>query len=97
MGKRVRLEEKREQEQKSGQPPPGTAVKIAVDLSRSKWVYCVRWEGAERLRLSTSGQLKHLQARYGATRAARYTSRSKRADSATKWRGGRGRSRSRSR
>jgi transposase len=37
-------------------------VTIAVDLSRSKWVYCVRWEGAERLRLSTSGEIKHLQA-----------------------------------
>ena len=38
----MRLEERREQEQ-SGGPPAGTAVKIAVDLSRSKWVYCVRW------------------------------------------------------
>jgi hypothetical protein len=61
MGKRLRLEEKRDQEQ-SGRPPAGTKVKIAVDLSRSKWVYCVRWQGAERLRLSTGGELKHLQA-----------------------------------
>ena len=61
MGKRLRVEDKREQEQ-SGRPPAGTEVKIAVDLSRSKWVYCVRWEGAERLRLSTGGELKHLQA-----------------------------------
>lgn len=61
MGKRLRLEDKREQEQ-SGRPQPGTEVKIAVDLSRSKWVYCVRWEGAERLRLSTGGEIKHLQA-----------------------------------
>jgi hypothetical protein len=57
----VRLEDKRDQEP-IGRPQPGTAVKIAVDRSRSKWVYGVRWEGAERLRLSTGGELKHLQA-----------------------------------
>ena len=61
MGKRLRLEDRRKQEQ-SGPPQPGTEVYIAVDLSRSKWVYCVRWEGAERLRLSTSGEHQHLQA-----------------------------------
>ena len=61
MGKRLRLEEKRDQAP-VGDPQPGTAVKIAVDLSRSKWVYCVRWQGAERLRLSTGGEIKHLQA-----------------------------------
>ena len=61
MGKRLRLEEKRDQAP-VGDPQPGTEVKIAVDLSRSKWVYCVRWQGAERLRLSTGGELKHLQA-----------------------------------
>jgi len=61
MGKRLGLAERRDQEQ-IGRPPVGTAVKIAVDLSRSKWVYCVRWQGAEQLRLSTGGELKHLQA-----------------------------------
>ena len=61
MGKRLRLEDRREQEQ-SARPPTGTAVKIAVDLSRSKWVYCVRWQGAEQLRLSTGGEIRHLQA-----------------------------------
>jgi len=61
MGKRLRLEDKRDQEQ-SGRPQPGTEVKIAVDLARSKWVYCVRWEGAERLRLSTGSEIKHVQA-----------------------------------
>src|SRR5262245_54104612 len=61
MGKRLRLEDQHAQEQ-IGVPPPGTAVKIAVDLSRSKWVYCVRWQGAERRRLSTGGEIKHLQA-----------------------------------
>ena len=61
MGKRLRLENSGNQAQVGG-PPPGTEVRIAVDLSRSKWVYCVRWEGAERLRLSTCGEIKHLQA-----------------------------------
>ena len=61
MGKRLRLEDQRDQQQHA-RPQPGTEVKIAVDLSRSKWVYCVRWQGAERLRLSTGGELKHLQA-----------------------------------
>ena len=36
MGKRLGVEDTREQEQ-SGPPPAGTEVKIAVDLSRSKW------------------------------------------------------------
>src|SRR5262245_8086353 len=61
MGKRLGLEERRDQEQ-IGRPPAGTAVTIAVDLSRSKWVYSVRWQGAERLRLSAGSELKHLQA-----------------------------------
>lgn len=43
-------------------PAAGTAVWIAVDLSRTKWVYCVRWGGMERLRLSTPAELRHLQA-----------------------------------
>ena len=37
MGKRLRLEDCGNQEQVAG-PQPGTEVKIAVDLSRSKWV-----------------------------------------------------------
>jgi transposase len=43
-------------------PPAGTAVKIAIDLSRTKWVYAIRWGGQERRRLTTPAQLKHLQA-----------------------------------
>lgn len=42
MGKRLRVEDQGAQGQ-LGAPPPGTAVKIAVDLSRSKWV----WIGVE--------------------------------------------------
>jgi transposase len=45
-------------------PAPGTPVSIAIDVSRSKWVYCVRWNGTER-RLSTPAALPHLQAVVG--------------------------------
>ena len=53
MGKRGRVEDTRDHAQISG-PQAGTAVKIAVDLARSKWVSGVRWQGAERLKPSTS-------------------------------------------
>jgi hypothetical protein len=43
-------------------PPPGTEIKIAIDLSRTKWVYCVRWGGQEQRRLTTPAALTHLQA-----------------------------------
>ena len=43
-------------------PPPGTEVKVAIDLSRTKWVYCVRWGGQEQRRLTTPAALTHLQA-----------------------------------
>ena len=45
-------------------PAPGTAVSMAIDVSRSKLVYCVRWNGTER-RLSTPAELPHLQAVVG--------------------------------
>jgi hypothetical protein len=61
MSKKLRLEDSSKQEHPRG-PQPGTEVTIAVDLSRSKWVYCVRWEGEERLRLSTGSEIKHVQA-----------------------------------
>lgn len=53
-----------EQAPRSGaaQPPAGEPVFIAVDLSKSKWVYCVRWGGQERRHLSTAAELCHLQA-----------------------------------
>jgi len=35
---------------------------MAIDVSRSKLVYCVRWNGAEQRRLSTPAELAHLQA-----------------------------------
>ena len=43
-------------------PAPGTEVKIAIDLSRTKWVYCVRWDGQEKRRLTTPAEIKHVQA-----------------------------------
>ena len=43
-------------------PEPGQAVFVGVDVSRSKWVINVRWGGAERRRLSTGGELRHLEA-----------------------------------
>jgi len=46
-------------------PAPGTAVSMAIDLSRSKLVYCVRWKNAEQRRLSTPAALSHLQAVVG--------------------------------
>jgi len=52
-------------QQSEPRPPVGTPVWIAIDLARTKWVYCVRWGGAERRRLSTPGELKHLQALVG--------------------------------
>jgi transposase len=60
MGK-IRLEEWQGQAT-SARPQPGTAVYLAVDLSRTKWVYCARWGGAEQRRLSTPAGLEHLQA-----------------------------------
>ncbi len=51
-------------EQATGPRPPaaGTPVYLAIDVAREKWVYCVRWAGAERRRLSTPGEVRHLQA-----------------------------------
>jgi len=43
-------------------PQPGTAVWIAIDLSRSKLVYAVRWDGAEQRRLSTPFGVSHVRA-----------------------------------
>jgi transposase len=34
---------------------------MAIDVSRSKLVYCLRWAGAEQRRLSTPAELRHLQ------------------------------------
>ena len=60
MGK-IRLEEGTGQGT-SAQPAAGATVYLAVDLSRTKWVDCTRWAGAEQRRLSTPAGLEHLQA-----------------------------------
>lgn len=61
---KIRLEAMPEQEatRAAVRPTPGTPVSIAIDVSRSKLVYCVRWNGAEQRRLSTPAELRHLQA-----------------------------------
>ena len=43
-------------------PPEGTAVWMAIDISRSKAVYCLRWNGSEQRRLSTPLGIEHVRA-----------------------------------
>ena len=43
-------------------PADGTQVWMAIDISRSKAVYCVRWEGSEQRRLSTPLGIEHVRA-----------------------------------
>jgi len=43
-------------------PKRGTKVVIGVDLSRTKWVFCCRWDDRDQRRLSTPAGLVHLQA-----------------------------------
>ena len=43
-------------------PPDGTQVWMAIDISRSKAVYCLRWDGSEQRRLSTPMGIEHVQA-----------------------------------
>jgi transposase len=47
---------------KGAQPQAGEPVILAIDVSRSKWVYCLRWGGQEQRQVSTPGELRHLQA-----------------------------------
>jgi transposase len=42
-------------------PPAGEPAYLGIDVSRTKWVYCLRWKGGER-RLTTPGMLEHLKA-----------------------------------
>lgn len=41
-------------------PPAGTPVSMALDISRTKAVYCLRWGGAEQRRLSTPLGINHV-------------------------------------
>jgi len=43
-------------------PEPGSDVWMAIDISRTKLVYCVRWGGAEQRQLSTPMGLEHARA-----------------------------------
>lgn len=43
-------------------PQPGSDVWCAIDISRTKLVYCLRWDGAEQRRLSTPMGLEDVRA-----------------------------------
>jgi transposase len=43
-------------------PADGTRVWMAIDISRSKAVYCLRWDGSEQRRLSTPLGIEHVRA-----------------------------------
>jgi len=43
-------------------PAAGQDVYLAIDLSRSKWVYGLRWDQQQQRVLSSAGALEHLQA-----------------------------------
>jgi len=43
-------------------PDPGSDVWCAIDISRTKLVYCVRWGGVEQFRQSTPMGLEHVRA-----------------------------------
>lgn len=43
-------------------PPKRPPVWMAIDIWRSKAVYCLRWDGSERRRLSTPFGLEHIGA-----------------------------------
>ena len=58
--KRLVLKEGRVQRPRT--PEPNERVIISVDLSCSKWVYACRWQGEEQRRMSSAGELRHLQA-----------------------------------
>jgi len=48
--------------QAARRPHANEEVVLAIDISRSKLVYCVRWGGAEQRRLSTPYGLEHVRA-----------------------------------
>jgi transposase len=52
-------------------PPPEATVVLAIDLSRTKLVYCVRWDGMEQRRLSTPAGIEHVRAVVEQYRTAR--------------------------
>jgi len=61
--KRVQMVEVPEQVgHHAARPQPGSEVVLAIDLSRSKLVYCLRWDGVEQRRLSTPAGMEHVRA-----------------------------------
>jgi len=63
MGKIGVVEVRRQEGLPTPKPPAdGTQVWMAIDISRSKAVYCLRWDGSERRRLSTPLGIEHVRA-----------------------------------
>jgi len=60
MGK-IQLVDAVGQEPRSLRPPGGSQVWIAIDVSRTKLAFSIRWDGAERRRLSTPLGLEHVR------------------------------------
>jgi transposase len=58
--KKLRLVPMEDQEKRG--PQPGQDVYVAIDLSRRKWVYGLRWGGEFRRRWSSPAGLEHVQA-----------------------------------
>jgi transposase len=52
-------------------PSPGQDVWIMLDVSRTKWVYNVRWDGEERRRLTSPAGIEHLERLVGEYAGAR--------------------------
>lgn len=52
-------------------PTSGQDVWIMLDVSRTKWVYNVRWDGQEQRRLTTPAEIRHLQGLVGEYAGAR--------------------------
>lgn len=53
---------RQERQQPVWNPPPGVEINIAADVSSTKWVYGVRWQGEERARLATPAGMEHCEA-----------------------------------
>jgi len=60
MSKIGRVKVYAQEEIPANRPPAGAPVSMALDISRTKAVYCVRWGGAEQRRLSTPLGINHV-------------------------------------
>lgn len=60
--KKLVLKNSEAQPRAAARPEPGERVIIASDLSRSKWVHAIWWQGERRRVVTTPGELHHLKA-----------------------------------